>query len=65
MMRARREGAELGLTDCMWAAALAKLTASSVCYPHGEWGGGGGGGDPGMVSGRVYVPSPGRATGYV
>lgn len=29
-----RRGSQLELTDCMWAAALAKLIASSMCYPH-------------------------------
>ena len=27
---------ELELTECMLAAAGAKMTASSLCYPHGE-----------------------------
>lgn len=27
---------ELELTECMLAAATAKMTASSLCYPHGE-----------------------------
>lgn len=31
-----RRGSQLELTDCMWAAALAKLIASSMCYPHGK-----------------------------
>ena len=28
---------ELDLTECMFAAAAAKMTASSLCYPHGEF----------------------------
>ena len=31
-----RRGSQLELTDCMWAAALAKLIASTMCYPHGK-----------------------------
>ena len=27
---------KLELKDCMLAAGIAKFTASSVCYPHGE-----------------------------
>ena len=27
---------DLELTECMFAAAAAKMTASSLCYPHGE-----------------------------
>ena len=36
LQRAQRESSDLELLDCMWAAALAKLTASPLCYPHGE-----------------------------
>lgn len=34
LQRAQRESSDLELLDCMWAAALAKLTASPLCYPH-------------------------------
>lgn len=33
-IRYRRSDAELDLSDCMIAAGIAKLTASSLCYPH-------------------------------
>ena len=36
LMMAKRQTSRLDLTDCMWIAAVAKLTASSMCYPHGE-----------------------------
>ena len=36
MMMAKKQTSKLDLTDCMWIAAVAKLTASSMCYPHGE-----------------------------
>ena len=36
MMMAKKQTSKLNLTDCMWIAAVAKLTASSMCYPHGE-----------------------------
>jgi len=36
MMMARKQTQKLDLSDCMWIAAVAKLTASSICYPHGE-----------------------------
>jgi len=32
----RRRKSELDLLDCMGAAAVAKFTASSICYPHGK-----------------------------
>ena len=35
-IRYRRSDAELDLSDCMIAAGIAKLTASSLCYPHGK-----------------------------
>lgn len=34
LVRRRRE--DLSLLDCMGAAGVAKLTASMLCYPHGE-----------------------------
>jgi len=34
MMMARKQTQKLDLSDCMWIAAVAKLTASSICYPH-------------------------------
>lgn len=35
-MMAINDQRELELTECMLAAATAKMTASSLCYPHGE-----------------------------
>ncbi len=32
----RRRKQEASLLDCMAAAGAAKITASSMCYPHGE-----------------------------
>lgn len=37
LVRESRNGNDLELTDCMTAAGVAKLAASCLCYPHGEF----------------------------
>ena len=37
LFKERRENYQMQPLDCVLAAGLAKMTASSTCYPHGEW----------------------------
>ena len=37
LFRERRDNYQMQPLDCVLAAGLAKMTASSTCYPHGEW----------------------------
>ena len=37
VIKERRENYQMQPLDFVVAAGLAKMTASSTCYPHGEW----------------------------